>query len=129
MAVVIMTAAIGIGTVHGDVADYIRGVCEDYGGKWSDDNMACNDFESTTDQWNFGDALMSNHEYHSTVEECEDYGGEWSDDKAKCIEHTDDDKEDHDDNIRVNRDYNENAPCYLDGERVYPGDDFYSNCD
>ncbi|HSF51020.1 MAG TPA: hypothetical protein VLA74_09705 [Nitrososphaeraceae archaeon] len=71
-------------TASADVEDYIKAMCEQHDGKWSDKNMACNDFESETEQWNFGDALMTREEYDEITGQCEEKDGEWSDEKVKC---------------------------------------------
>ncbi|HEX5187406.1 MAG TPA: hypothetical protein VFV86_11005 [Nitrososphaeraceae archaeon] len=86
-------------TASADIEDYIKAVCEQYDGKWSDKNMACNDFESETEQWNFGDALLTREEYDKLVDYCEN-SGEWSDEQLKCI--IDDEEE---------RTYFEDAVC------------------
>ena len=83
----ILASMVVLGTVVpalADIKDYIQTVCEQNAGKWSDENMACNDFESETEQWNFADALLDRVEYDDLVSACEDKGGEWSDKQIAC---------------------------------------------
>ena len=85
--VIILAAMMVLGTVVpalADIDDYIQTVCEQNGGQWSDENMACNDFETETDQDNFAHALMERSEYDKLVKYCEN-SGEWSDEEVKCI--------------------------------------------
>ena len=85
--VMILAAMMVLGTVvpaFADVEDYIKATCEDNGGEWNDKNMACNNFESQGEQWNFADALMDREEYDKLVKYCEN-SGEWSDEQLKCI--------------------------------------------
>jgi hypothetical protein len=85
--VIILASMMVLGTVVpalADIEDYIQTICEQNSGKWSDKNMACNDFESEGEQWNFADALMDRKQYDKLVKYCEGKGGEWSDEKVKC---------------------------------------------
>ncbi|HJT86175.1 MAG TPA: hypothetical protein VJ697_16970 [Nitrososphaeraceae archaeon] len=87
--------------------------------------MACNDFESATDQWNFGDALMPREEYDEQVEQCAEKGGDWSDKNAKFTIQDDEERAAYEDAVCDDGECNiksDNDPCYLNGKRLYPGD-------
>jgi hypothetical protein len=123
-------------TASADIEDYIKATCEQNGGEWSEKNMACNGFESETEQWNFADALMDRDEYDEEVEQCEEKGGEWSDHEADCDIQDREERAAYEDAVcddgecSVNSDNDDDVdPCYLDGKRLYPGDKKYYICD
>jgi hypothetical protein len=117
-----------------DVEDYIKAVCEDYDGKWSDENMACNDFESVNDQVNFGDSLMDRDTYDEKVEQCDEKGGTWSDEDAKCTILDDEERAAYEDVIcddgSCNKKIKYDDTCFYEGEKVERGDYMYQKvCD